>query len=227
MFKNISLYTVFSIIAKSSSLLVLPIISRNLSVEEFGYYIILLSILLTQSVFLFGFENSLNYFFHKFKSDHKRKILVSTQIIFISFIMILCSLLLNVWKIFDTMHILTLTFWSILSVLLTYFSAFLKVSMNVRGFIKVQMVKSITLIFTTYILLELLSYKIEGVMYANIIAIFFSIIISYPLIKSFIVFNFNINILKKVLNYGLPLIISMETQKYLRCWYTYQALHVH
>ena len=68
MLKNISLYALFGVFAKSFALLLTPIIARSLSVEDFGNYIILVSvIMLVQSVFLFGFEHSLNYFFNKFK----------------------------------------------------------------------------------------------------------------------------------------------------------------
>ncbi len=209
MLKNISLYAVFGVIAKSSSLLIIPIIAHNLSVEDFGTYIVLISsIMLIQSTFLFGFEHSLNYFFNKFKSENNKKILISTQIIFILLITALCSIIASLALSNKVVHINIILIWGGLSVVLVYFTTFLKVNMNVIGFIKNQLLQSLTLLCLIYLYVVIFSQSLEGIIYANILVLMICIIFTYSFIKKYLIISFNASLLKKVLMYGLPLMPS-------------------
>lgn len=209
MLKNISIYAIFGVVAKSFSLLITPIIARNLSVEEFGSYIILISmIMLIQSVFLFGFEHSLNYFFNKFKSEYSKRVLVSTQTIFILLVTLFFLIILNLLlsnKVDNMNFILT---WGAGSVLVAYFTTLLKVNLCVVTFVKNQMLQSVVLLCLVYIFLVVFAYSLQGVMFSYIASLFISIIFVYPHVKSYLSANFSINLLKKILVYGLPLMPS-------------------
>jgi len=207
--KNISIYAIFGVVAKSFSLLIIPLIARNLSVEDFGSYIVLIStIMLIQSTFLFGFEHSLNYFFNKFKSDNNKKILVSTQIIFILLITISFSIIASLALSNRVENINVILIWGVLSVVVAYCTTLLKVDMNVLAFIKNQLLQSVTLLCLIYLFVIMLSQSLEGVIYANILALMMSIIFIYTFINKYLSINFNISLLKKVLIYGLPLMPS-------------------
>ncbi len=206
MLKNISLYALFGVIAKSVSLLILPLIAHSLSVEEFGSYIVLISIImLIQSTFLFGFEHSLNYFFNKFKAEINKKILVSTQIIFILIACISCSIVISLLFSNSVEHINIILIWGGLSVIFAYFGALLKVEMKVAVFIKSQLLQSLALLGLIYVVVVMFLLGLEGIIYANILALMVSIMLVYLFINKYLVFNFNISLLKKVMIYGLPL----------------------
>ncbi|UOE88710.1 oligosaccharide flippase family protein [Vibrio splendidus] len=209
MLKNISIYAVFGVVAKSFSLLITPIIARNLSVEEFGSYIILISmIMLIQSVFLFGFEHSLNYFFNKFKSEYSKKILVSTQTIFILLVTLFFLIILNLLLSNKVDNINFILAWGAGSVLVAYFTTLLKVNLCVVAFVKNQMLQSVVLLCLVYIFLVVFSYSLQGIIYSYIASLLISIIFVYPHVKSYLSANFSINLLKKILVYGLPLMPS-------------------
>jgi O-antigen/teichoic acid export membrane protein len=204
--KNISLYSFVSFFTKSFSLLIVPIIAHNLTVEEYGYYTLIISVIgLSQSVFLFGFEHSLNYYFNKFKSTHNRNILISTQLFFIIFVALFIILSIAIFLNNRIEFINLILIWSLLSVLLSYFSSLLKVDMQVVAFTKSQVLKSTILLFTIYLFVTIYDLKIEGVLYSNILAIFIALVYMYIFLKKYIILSFNINLLKKILYYGLPL----------------------
>jgi len=206
MIKNISLFTLSGVLAKSCSLLILPMIAHSLSVEEFGDYILLVSvIMLIQSTFLFGFEHSLNYYFNKFRAEANKKILVSTQTLFILFVLVLFSILSNLIFSERIEHLNLILIWGNLSVFVAYFGTLLKVEMKVFVFLKSQVLQSLVLLLLVYLFLSKCFLALEGVLYANILALLASIIFIYFFIKRYLTLSFNISLLKKVLQYGLPL----------------------
>ena len=164
--------------------------------------------MLIQSTFLFGFEHSLNYFFNKFKSENNKKILVSTQIIFILLITISFSIIASLALSNRVENINVILIWGVLSVVVAYCTTLLKVDMNVLAFIKNQLLQSVTLLCLIYLFVIMLSQSLEGVIYANILALMMSIIFIYTFINKYLSINFNISLLKKVLIYGLPLMPS-------------------
>lgn len=209
MLKNISAYAIFGIVAKSFSLLIIPLIARELSVEVFGNYIVLISIImLIQSTFLFGFEHSLNYFFNKFKSDKNKQILVSTQIIFILLSATVFSIIASLALSNRMANIDLILTWGLLTLVVAHFTTLLKVDMNVRVFIKSQLLQSATLLCLIYLFVIMLSQSLEGVIYANILSLMTTIIFIFIFIKKYLSLTFNISLLKKVLIYGLPLMPS-------------------
>ncbi|BDY04071.1 oligosaccharide flippase family protein [Ferrimonas sp. YFM] len=207
--KNISLYAIFGVVAKSFSLLITPIIARSLSVEDFGTYIVLVSaIMLIQSVFLFGFESSLNYFFNKFKSEVNKKTLVSTQTLFILITTVISALIISL-VLSDTVENINIVLtWGVLSVVAVYFATLLKVDMNVSAYIKNQVLQSVSLLCFIYLLVVAFSQSLEGIIYANIITLILSIVFTYFFIKKYLGMRFSTKLLKKVLIYGLPLMPS-------------------
>lgn len=209
MLKNISLYALFGVFAKSFALLLTPIIARSLSVEDFGNYILLISvIILIQSVFLFGFEHSLNYFFNKFRSENSKKVLVSTQTIFIVVSFLLFSLISSPLLSSKVENINLILAWGGLSLVFVYWSTLLKVNMDVKVFVKSQMLQSLVLLSLVYFFVVYYSLSLSGVIYANIVTLLITILFMYRFIRQFVSWSFNINLLKKVLVYGLPLMPS-------------------
>ncbi len=209
MLKNISLYALFGVFAKSFSLLLTPIIARSLSVEDFGNYILLVSvIMLIQSVFLFGFEHSLNYFFNKFRSENSKKVLVSTQTIFIVISFLLFSLISSLLLSGKVEKINLILVWGGMSLLFVYWSTLLKVNMDVKVFVKSQILQSMVLLGLVYLFVVFYSLSLSGVIYANLVTLFITILFMYFFIRQFVSWSFNINLLKKVLAYGLPLMPS-------------------
>jgi O-antigen/teichoic acid export membrane protein len=204
--KNIFLYTFTSFFAKSFAVLIIPLIAHNLSVEEYGNYIIIISIImLVQSIYLFGFEHSLNYYFNKFKSNLNKKILVSTQLLFILLICFITFIPIILFFNSKIENLNLILLWGFVSVLLAYFSSLLKVDMQASTFVKSQIVQSIVLLLTIYVLLNFNYLNIQGIIFANILSITLSLVFMSFFIKKYILFSFNFNLLKKILHYGLPL----------------------
>ncbi len=177
--------------------------------------------MLIQSTFLFGFEHSLNYFFNKFKSNNHKKILVSTQIIFILLSATLFSIIASLALSNRVENINIILIWGVLSLVVAHFTTLLKVDMNVLAFVKSQILQSVTLLCLIYLFVIMLSQSLEGVIYANILAVMISIIFIFTFIKKYLSINFNISLLKKVLIYGLPLMpagavlwASMQLDRY-------------
>lgn len=222
MLKNISLYTLSSVLAKSFSLLIIPLIARNLSVEEFGDYIVLVSVvMLIQSTFLFGFEHSLNYFFNKFKAEINKKILVSTQALFILLVSVLCSIPASLLLSDRVENINLILIWGGVSIGLAYFGALLKVEMKVVVFLKSQLLQSVVLFALIYFFVVVQLLALEGILYANIFAITIAVIFICFFTSKYFTFKFSANLLKKVLAYGLPLMpaglvlwASMQLDRY-------------
>ena len=204
--KNISLYTFVSFFTKSFSLLIVPIIAHNLSVEDFGKYTIIISIVaLFQSIYLFGFEHSLNYYFNKFKSTTNKNILVSTQFFFITIVSLITLIIISLIFNSKVDFLNLILFLCFLSIILSYFSSLLKVNMQAIFFTKSQVLKSTVLLITIYLFVNIFNLNIEGILLANIIAILISIIYMFISIKNYFTMNISFNLLKKVLSYGLPL----------------------
>ncbi len=209
MLKNISLYALFGVAAKSFALLLTPIIAHRLSVKDFGNYILLISIImLVQSVFIFGFEHSLNYFFNKFRSENNKRILVSTQTIFIFVSFLLFSLISSPFLSNRVENISLIYIWGGLSLLFVYWSTLLKVNMDVKAFVKSQMLQSLALLGLVYLFVVIYSLSLKGVIYANIVALLITILFTFLFIKQFVGLSFSVKLLKKVLAYGLPLMPS-------------------
>lgn len=209
MLKNISLYALFGVFSKSFALLLTPIIARSLSVEDFGNYILLVSvIMLVQSVFLFGFEHSLNYFFNKLRSQNSKKVLVSTQTIFIVVSFLMFSFISSPLLSSKVENINLILVWGGLSLLFVYWSTLLKVNMDVKVFVKSQMLQSMVLFGLVYLLVIIYPLSLNGVIYANIVTFCITILYMCVFIKQLVSWSFNIKLLKKVLAYGLPLMPS-------------------
>jgi len=72
-----------------------------------------------------------------------------------------------------------------------------------------------------YLFVTVYQLSLKGVLYANIFSMTISVIYIFFSIKKYLIFNFNINLFKKVLHYGLPLMpagimlwASMQLDRY-------------
>jgi O-antigen/teichoic acid export membrane protein len=221
-FKNISLYTFSSLLAKFFSLLAIPIIARNLTIKEYGEFTILISVVvLIQSIFLFGFEHSLNYYFNKFRSSIGKKILVSTQLLFILLTYFLTFVPISLLLSGKVEYVNLILFWGFIAVLIAYFGTLLRVDMLVSIFIKSQILQSVVLLVAVYLFVVVYQLSLQGALYANIFSMTMSVMYIFFSIKKYLIFNFNIKLFKKVLHYGLPLMpagimlwASMQLDRY-------------
>lgn len=164
--------------------------------------------MLIQSTFLFGFEHSLNYFFNKFKSEIAKKTLVSTQVIFILLNSTIFSVVAIVAFSDKLKNLNLILLWAILSVMGVYFIALLKVSMRVSAFIQSQLLQSFSLLMLVYIFFISYTKSLQGIIYANIFSLVLSTLFMYCFVRNYLGIIFSVNLLKKVLTYGLPLMPS-------------------
>lgn len=207
--QNVLIYTVSGMFAKFLTLLTIPIVARNLTIEAYGQLTILISvILLIQSTFLFGFEHSLNYYFNKFRKLVDQQLLVSTQLIFICTSYLLTSVFVSILFFSKVEYIYFILIWGFLSVLLAYFGALLKVDMRPIAFVKGQILQSVSILIAMHVFIYVFQLGMLGVLYANILSIVIFLICVYFYTKKYVILRFDIELFKKVLRYGLPLMPS-------------------
>ena len=203
--KNISSYTLVNFGIKSFAIITLPIIANNLSVEEFGLYIILLSIIsFSQSLLMFGFEHSLNFFYYKEKINPKT--LVSTQLaflIFVSLFLTTSTYFIFKNKIDNLLFILT---WVSLNLLFTYFNVLMRVKFDIKYFSIATGIKGVVFLGLVYLLLSEYKMKIEGIIFANIFSLIFPVLLFYYYNRSLIIFRFSRNLFRELFIYGFALV---------------------
>jgi O-antigen/teichoic acid export membrane protein len=203
--KNISSYTLVNFGIKSFAIVTLPIIAKTLTVEQFGLYTILLSIIyFSQSLLMFGFEHSLNFFYYKEKTNSKT--LVSTQLFFLIFVSLFLTILTYFIfknKIDNLLYILT---WVTLNLLFTYFNVLTRVKFDIKYFSIANGVKGIIFLGLIYLLLVEYKMKIKGIIFANILSLIFPVLLLYYYNRSIIRLKFSRNLLKEIFIYGLALV---------------------
>ena len=79
--KDTSFYGIASVLTRSISLLILPLLARHFSVEEYGLFDLLyLSLTLLVTFFIFGQDSSILRYFYDENDDDSRRALVTNSV---------------------------------------------------------------------------------------------------------------------------------------------------
>ena len=94
--KDTSFYGIASVLTRSISLLILPLLARHFSVEEYGLFDLLyLSLTLLVTFFIFGQDSSILRYFYDENDDDSRRALVTNSVSMIFLLSIMIFLLLT------------------------------------------------------------------------------------------------------------------------------------
>ncbi len=212
-------YSLGNFFVRSISFLLLPLYSNLISTKEFGDYSLLMSIYTIASVlYQFGLPAAFSKFYLEAESDQKRAKIFSTVInstllfgILISSIIIIFSgkISLIILKSSDSFGLVSLTFITLLVDTVAYFSLhLLKTQENSKKVVLLSSVAAISNLILNVIFVYLLKQGIEGIFYAQIISSIVLVISMIPNIKSEYSLSIESKILKIMIRFSIPLIIS-------------------
>ena len=214
--KDSSLYGIGIAISKSSSFILLPIISYHFIPEEYSvidYYQVILQFLTVITVF--GIETAVARYYFETDDDSKRSVLISQsfllQIIFIFFyitIMLLLNVKLNQWiyPIYNSSIPVKLIYIQVpLMVIVNFCLSILKWSFHRNQFL----ILSVGLTLTNFILVVIfLNFKKLTISEFFLVGFFpyllFSIL-GVLFIRKWLIIPSNIDWFKKLIQYSLPL----------------------
>lgn len=219
LFKSTFLYTIGNIFARSLSFILLPLYSNLISVDEFGNYSLIMSgYVIIAAIYQGGLQSGFSKYYLESNDEAYRKNIFSTlfNFVFVFGLIIsifltffsnqLSSLILNdpsksdliliaIWMLFfDSL------FFTILHLLKTkeqakkviYYSAYTAI---------------INFIFNIF-LVYYLEYGIKGMLGAQLVSGIFALFIIYPVLKENYFFTIENKLLKKILIFALPLLLS-------------------
>lgn len=213
--KNIFIYTIVILMQAGLSFLLVSILSYSLSIKEFGEYN-LYSIIMTfmLNFIILGVDGAINLFYYKV-NETKYKLYISNGILFIipiGFIIVFVlyllfrSVLVNDFNLNNNilLYLLGILFFqSIVLVLLSYYQTLQKALnyayLNITYFM-LNFIFSLLCIF----MYKKLQYLYMGILISTFIFSIYSI--KYFIDNNLLIFRFNKNIFKELLNYGISLL---------------------
>ncbi len=211
---NVSLYASANIIAKLFIVLSIPILARNLTVEEYGSYTILLSLfMLFSSFFLLGSDQTLNFYFHKFKNVivkgiKVRELVISTQFFFIMGVLLTSLPFIYVIIGEEVNYRLELLLWLFFSVIYLYFLNVLRVSFDVKIFSLLEIFRSIIYFLAVYLLVNTYQYGLIGAVKSSLFSYSLAAIIVACICVKQVKVCFSFALLCRLLSFGAPFIFS-------------------
>jgi O-antigen/teichoic acid export membrane protein len=218
-FRQSAIYSVGNMLSKLSGVLLLPLYLKYISEEEFGI------VALFETIFQFililsgwGVRAGFSRWYHEFKSRLEKKQLFYTTYIF-SFassllaVLVVCGLLFfysdEIFRARVAPQILLYfglsTFFRLLYDVPFYMLRIEQKAAQQTGWFSLNIF--LVLAFS-FIFLEFFDMGLEGIYLGQFLGHFFTFSPMIPLIWRNLAFSFRMDVLKKMLNYGLPLAIS-------------------
>ena len=219
LFKSTFLYTIGNIFARSLSFLLLPLYSNLISVEEFGNYALIMSgYVIIAAIYQGGLHAGFSKYYLEDNSDSNRKNIFSTLF---SFVFIL-GLLISIFLTFFTKQLATLILNSanrsdliLIAIWMLFFDTLfftvlhlLKTKEQAKKVIYYSSYSAVINFVFNIFLVYYLSYGIKGILGAQLISGIFSLFIIYPVLKENYLFTIENKLLKKILIFALPLLLS-------------------
>jgi O-antigen/teichoic acid export membrane protein len=211
LFKDIAVYTSGNILAKILSIVSLPLITRGLGVENFGLYSIYMATgILLGNVLLLGNDNSIAYYYFKYKTVKNLKKLISTifqlNLIVSLFMLLIGSLIFKVF--FEEYFSLFLVIFMIgvSNMFFNLLATLYRNEFKTTIFIALQASRSILILGILLSIVYYFSLTTSNILYVQLFSTL--VVLSYMVYyyKSYLFSTFSVIFLKKTLLYGLPFV---------------------
>ena len=212
-------YSLGNLFVRSISFLLLPLYSNLISTKEFGNYSLLMSVYAIVSVlYQFGLQAAFSKFYIEADSDNKRVKIFSTVInsamiagtIFTAIIIMfsgeISSIILGTH---NSSGLVRLTFITLFVDIVAYFGLHLfKTKEHSKKVVLLSSVSAISNLLFNVIFVYLMKEGVEGIFYAQIISSAILIILMVPSLAEEYSLHIELDILKMMLIFSVPLIIS-------------------
>ena len=211
LFKGTVIYFIGTFLSKSLTILKLPLITYNLTVEEYGTFDLYATIVII-AIPVFTIQTIEAVFKFLFNADEKRinKLISNLWIIIIIGSLIVFFLVIIINKFFIEVPFYGPFYLYYLStLLLTMYQRVARSFGLSREFAVSGVINVLVLIISQTIALTLLDAKIIGFIYTYVIANFLTVIyleFKTLSIKKFTLKEYDLKLIKELINFGLPLV---------------------
>ena len=216
LFKDSVVYGITTLISKSVLFLVLPIYSRNLTMAEYGFWDLILTTgtLVTLIVPLEISQGLARYWS---ETPNKEKPSLASTAWWFSTIMfslflftsLTISIFLSLGLFEDSLYIrpmrLSLLFIAINGLLYTSLNQ-LRWDLRSKGYFAVVSVHSILVIVTSLMFVSFFPSKLQGIIVSQLLSALLAMLLSIFMLRDLIKFDLNINKLRMMLRFALPLV---------------------
>ncbi len=218
--KNRLIYLLSNIAGHLYILVTIPILTHHLSPDEFGFYTILLQIVvITQTAGLVLFSNALQKFHVEYDGNEKRKFIGT---IFASFSLIQIAVSLALYTgghdlllmaypnitLNSSPYIIYVAIWLLVSSLRSLSLTLAKVIEKPWVILSQISIYGVLLIPLLYWFVVLNDYGLRGVLTSIILSESFCLLVLIAFLRNYSLWSLKIEILKKVLVFSAPLAIS-------------------
>jgi O-antigen/teichoic acid export membrane protein len=212
-------YGFFSISQNILSFLFLPILTKYLTMGDFGVYSILLMITaISSALFYFGASSALGRFYFEYRDDKVINTFFSTAF-FISLIGVVCLIVLAFCLsdiisilIFNSVIYSQAIFLSLISssvtILLNLMTLIIRYNDQIKLFSITMVLGLILNTLITYILIRFYNYGILSPLIGTLFSSFVSFLFLFLIHRNLFVFKLDWIIFKKFLTFGLPVAFS-------------------
>mgnify|MGYP001277112085 CR=1 FL=1 len=217
--KSVAWYGIGNFFIRALSILLLPLYSNLLSIEEFGNFALLMSIYsIGVVIYQFGMQSALNKFFIEEKSEEKKKLIFSSIFNSIILIGILCTSVL--WftapqislLIFDSLNQSEIIKLIIVVIFLETFTFFILYLLKTKGLAKKSVFFTILGGIINLLLNIILVYQyrlgVMGIVLAQLITAVVLLIFSIKVIREDYELKIDKEIFKVVLKFSFPLLLA-------------------
>jgi len=224
--KQSAIYGLSRISTKLIAFVLLPIITLNFSLEEYGIYVLTDSLYqILWAIFLFGLESGIVRWFIDVKDHQKQKRFVFSVILFLIALNTAANLLVITLRgklsmlVFNNMAYPNLVMYASLIATAEAFIfvvfLLLRIEEKAKSYTLLSvLVSAISLVLQIYFL-QYTAMKLEGVFIARIAAPAIIIILTLPYLFKHISFGFEIKMLKELVIYSFPIMVGSIIMTFL------------
>lgn len=213
--KNTTILGLGTFFTKVISFLLVPIITRIISTNEYGFFDLSYTyITLLVPILTLGIGEGIFRFLIDAKSDNEKKKIISSSLMFliISILIPICFILLNnIFRIIDSYTFLLIVVFLILEIIFDTLGKVLRGNEQINNYTISNILFFLGILIGILVFLFYFKMKINGVFLAYIFGDLMSItfmVIKSHLYKIFSFKSFEKKLLKSILKYSLPLIIN-------------------
>lgn len=218
-FFHTGLYTIANFFSRGLNFLLLPFYSHVIPVKEFGMYSLIISAATIISVFFhYGLNNSLTKYLSETDSDELKKkyfsnifFLISSTSLPLFAVLLLFSNHFSELVLHNSSYVSSFNYGIISFLLLTYASlissAYLSQEQSKKYVIK-NLIASILNFFLNIVFLYYSKLGINGIFLAQIISSLVLLLLCNDIIKKYLSFNLNYELIKKILVFSYPFFFS-------------------
>jgi O-antigen/teichoic acid export membrane protein len=219
LYKSTFLYTIGNLFARSLSFLLLPFYSNLISVKEFGNYALIMSgYAIIAAIYQGGLQNGYSKYYFENADKTYRKNIFSTLFNFVFLVGFALSIIFTIFakdiSFFllndpGRTHLIRVAVWMLFFDSLFYTALHsLKTQELARSVIYYSSFSAIFNLILNIFLVFIMKRGIDGILEAQLISGILSLFIIFPILKKNTSFNVENSLLKKMLIFSIPLLIS-------------------